>query len=419
MTERDRLDRLVAGIDPHGLAAERWFGGKGRQVVGSELVDGVVAGEGALAVVDVLFAEGAPERYAVPDGDEVWGALLPLLVEGGGRGVAGGLFRLAGELPDPLPGPELPVGADQSNTSVRLGDELLVKCYRRLWPGSHPEVELVTYLGERLACVPRAWASVSFVDPVGAEQVVALVEALVPDARDGWAWGRELHESLADGRAVAGWGEALGSVTAALHVALSDALGAREANQADSAAWRNRAERELAAALALPPDAAGNVRAWAARIEGELPFFESAPPGRVSRIHGDLHVGQALRSPAGIFLIDFEGEPTRTPEERRTLESPTRDVASMLRSFEHVPRWVLRNRPEALATALDFAAGERRGFLAAYGAGIAGSAVSFDPALLRGFEVEKATYEFVYAAAFLPEWTPVAAGAMDALLAET
>ncbi len=415
MTAEERLDRLVASIDPIRLGGERWFGGKGRTVREVQLVDGIVAGGGALAVVDVVFAEGEAERYAVPDGEAVWSTLLPELSEEVRRGAGGGSFRLAGVLPDPLPADERPIESDQSNSSVRLGNELLVKCYRRLWPGPHPEVELVTYLGERLGCVPRGWASVTFVDAAGLEHAVALVETLVPGAHDGWAWGRELHEALADGRAVEGWGEALGAVTAELHVALSDSLGARQATAEDRERWRARAERELADALALP-DARRTVGRWMARIEGELEALTVPGESRVSRIHGDLHVGQVLRSRNGFFLIDFEGEPTRPPGERRSLESPARDVASMLRSFEHVPRWGLRARPQALPSALAWTVEQRQRFLAAYERGIAGSHVTLDRALLRAFEVEKATYEFVYADAFLPEWTPVAAGAMDALL---
>ena len=421
MTARERLDRLVASVDPAGLELERWFAGKGRTISKVELVDGItVEGEGLLAFVDVAFDDdGECERYSLLHGGRLWGELLRLLRDGSARGALGGSFSFDGELP-PMPTGEEPIGADQSNTSFRLGDELLVKCYRRLWPGSHPEVELVAYLGSRLASVPCAWGALRYVDPEGVAYELALVQAFVPDALDGWAWGHELYERLAAGDRIDGRGDSLGATIAALHVALANGLGARESTRADRSAWQARAARELARALEVTAgEAATRLRAWAPPIEAELSAFDSLPRGWVSRIHGDLHMGQILASPAGFFVIDFEGEPTKPPEERRSLDSPTRDVASLVRSFEHVPRWVLRDRPEALPAALAWAAEQRQLFLDAYGRGIGGSPLTLDAALLRVLEVEKATYELVYAATFMPEWTPIATGAMDALLRES
>ena len=327
-------------------------------------------------------------------------------------GLRGGTFALDHRFAVDARDTERPIGIDQSNTSVLLGDGMLVKCYRRLWPGEHPEVELVTYLGDRVGCVPRALGSLRYADTAGFEYTLALVQAFVPDARDGWTWGQELHETLAAGGSVEGWGGQLGEVTARLHAALAEAPGARPATDADRHAVAARAGRELDHALAVTSgEAADRLHGWAPRIRAELEALDVSAPARLSRIHGDLHVGQILQSPAGLDVIDFEGEPTRPPEERRAADLPLRDVASMLRSFEHLPRWVFRDRPDKLPQALAWAAIQRREFLDAYGSG-----GSVDSAVLRALEVEKATYEFVYAATFMPAWTPVALGAMDALL---
>ena len=62
----------------------------------------------------------------------------------------------------------------------------------------------------------------------------------------------------------------------------------------------------------------------------------------LQRIHGDLHLGQVLPTPDRVVIIDFEGDPTRDPEDRRSISSPLRDVAGMLRSIDHVARSGMR-----------------------------------------------------------------------------
>jgi predicted trehalose synthase len=111
-------------------------------------------------------------------------------------------------------------------------------------------------------------------------------------------------------------------------------------------------------------------------------------------------------------VIDFEGEPTRPLQERRAPDSPLRDVASMLRSIDHVPLWVLRDRPEARGRGEAWANACRAAFLEAY----AESGLLLDQPLLRAFEAEKAAYEFAYAEAFLPKWLPIAQAGAGLLL---
>jgi maltokinase len=129
----------------------------------------------------------------------------------------------------------------------------------------------------------------------------------------------------------------------------------------------------------------------------------------LGRVHGDYHVGQLLRSSAGYSVIDFEGEPTRPLDERRALDSPLRDVASMLRSIDHVPLWALREQPESHEVGAAWSSACRAAFLDGYGGRL-------DRPLLRALELEKAAYEFAYAEAFLPEWRPVAEAGLGMLL---
>jgi predicted trehalose synthase len=134
----------------------------------------------------------------------------------------------------------------------------------------------------------------------------------------------------------------------------------------------------------------------------------------VTRVHADYHLGQVLVAPDGFRIVDFEGEPTRSPGERRAHRSPLRDVASMLRSLDHVGRSAGHRAEERNGGPISSPGFEldawlvraRERFLTAYAAGLRreGASIPIDPALLRAFEIEKECYEFVYAATYLPEW---------------
>jgi maltose alpha-D-glucosyltransferase/alpha-amylase len=169
------------------------------------------------------------------------------------------------------------------------------------------------------------------------------------------------------------------------------------------------------------------LRERAAAIAAELTVFEalSATP-RLTRVHGDYHLGQVLVSPDGYWVVDFEGEPLRPLDERRAHGSPLRDVACMLRSLDHVGRSagrraVARNGGALELPGLDLDSWLRRAperFIDAYRAGLreAGAPIDFDPALLRAFEIEKETYEFIYASTYLPTWLWAPTEGMRALL---
>ena len=132
------------------------------------------------------------------------------------------------------------------------------------------------------------------------------------------------------------------------------------------------------------------------------------------RIHADLHLGQVLIADDGYRVIDFEGEPLRPIEDRRRLDSPLRDVASMLRSMDHVARSARRRAEERAGgrierPGLDVEAWIERArdrFLAAYARTLKGSGapIAVDLDLLDAFEVAKEAYEFEYAATVLPTW---------------
>ncbi len=420
-------------------------------------------GPHVLAIARLLLDDRSTQRYTFAltgwplrvagAGDGAWRALLVAIADG--RTIAGltddrpedssqraparsalvcrpapALADLVGGGPDAVRAlPERPLGADQSNTSVVVGERVLLKAYRRLQSGLNPELEIVAFLTEeaRYRGVPPLAGYAEVVSRSGEVATVAVAQTFVAD-------GIDAYESIAE--TLTGWllgappvdlelatevAAELGALTAGLHVALGDPRGIpefepRAATRAELRGWARSAQRQLVRAVDVTPGEAGRVlHDLAAAIAAELTVFEALPAAPIlTRVHGDYHLGQVLITGDGFRVVDFEGEPTRPLEDRRAHGSPLRDVACMLRSLDHVGRSagrraVARGGGPVAAPGLDLDEWLRRSrqrFLDAYRAGLraAGSPIVVDPTLLRAFEIEKETYEFIYASTYLPTW---------------
>jgi trehalose synthase-fused probable maltokinase len=224
----------------------------------------------------------------------------------------------------------------------------------------------------------------------------------------------------------------VGTLTAGLHAALSASHGLpemapRTATRDEIRSWARDARTHLE--MALDVTAGGTrteLRELAPRIAEALTVLDALPTTpEVIRAHGDYHLGQLLVAPDGFRVIDFEGEPLSPPEARRAHRSPLRDVASMLRSLDHVARSARRRAEATNGGPLERAGLDldgwiwraRERFLEAYQAGLRAERVwvDLDPALLRAFEVDKELYEFVYATTYLPTWLYAPTEGMRAL----
>jgi maltokinase len=454
------------------LPRQRWFAGKGRP--GASLR---VAADVPIAdlphhpvvrhlIVEVGYRDGGPDdRYQVPlviRQDAPYGHSGFLIGEASGGLVYDGLHdpdgaaalleflaasrhrgTLAAHAIAPLATlPAHSVGAEQSNTSIVYGEDYILKVFRRLWPGMNPDLEVTRALaaaGSPHVAPPLAWldgrlpggeASArepgSGVDEATGEiTTFAFMQEFLRSGTEGWKLAltsvRDLYaegDLRADeaGGDFAAEAERLGAATAEVHLLLArcfptDAVD-RAALQDTAGHLHARLDAALAGVPELAPYAPGARAAFDALATGN-----SAPP--YQRVHGDLHLGQVLRTERGWVLFDFEGEPARPVPERRRLDSPLRDVAGMLRSFDYAARSMLLERPaeEGLADhATDWAERNRTAFLAGYQAG-SGLDLPGCATVLRAYELDKAVYEVLYEARHRPSWIEIPLGAVRRLTA--
>ncbi|GAA4014658.1 phosphotransferase [Streptomyces marokkonensis] len=444
---------LLASLDPllrDWLPRQRWFAGKGRPVTGFSLVAAteLLPADARIGLHHVLVrahqpltpAAGAPEepgdcyqlligaREALPPrlapalighvtegplaGRTAYDALYDtrpaeVLLEALRTGARIGGLRFERERDRGIRTGLVPrlMTTEQSNSSVVYGDTFILKVLRRIVPGVNPDLELPLALA-REGC-PRVPAPAGWMvaDLAGRSWVLGVLQPYVQGASDGWELA--LRE-LAKGEDFVAEARALGRATAEVHTALARALPTVTLGQGQlrhlADVMIGRLEEAAHAVPLLRPYAPALRTAFTAL--GDL-----AAEGRTwtaQRVHGDLHLGQCLRSPSGQWsLIDFEGEPAKQLAERRMPQPPVRDVAGMLRSFDYAAHSVDVPVP-------GWAGSCRAAYCTGY-AEVAGSDPRTDPVMLRAHETDKAVYEVLYEARHRPDWLPVPLSAVRRL----
>jgi trehalose synthase-fused probable maltokinase len=420
------LQTALAEQLPEYLLKQRWFGGKARKIASVDVVDTLPipasGGNAYIFVAAVHYDDGADEFYAIPlvrsEGAGVEGLKVPgpsggsmMLADGlknaafltalaelieKGTAIAGesgelrGLqttaySRLAPESVAAL-APK-PVGAEQSNTSIIYGNQLILKFFRRIQEGLNPDLEIGQFLTEKtsLKSVPPLAGTLEYQARDGKAMAQGMLQKFVPNQGDAWGFTlKSLANYYDEVRKITAAGiaspagvttpgkqienvpdvaksavetylaaaELLGQRTAEMHLALasdaSDPAFAPEPFTKESQqALEQSVNRLLVRVFSLLRDKAKYLPTeWRGKAE-KLPERESEIAARFNtalrepiramrtRIHGDYHLGQVLRTESDFVIIDFEGEPARSIEERRVKRSPLQDVAGMLRSFHY------------------------------------------------------------------------------------
>jgi maltose alpha-D-glucosyltransferase / alpha-amylase len=429
---------------PEYLRGQRWFGGRSRRIKDVQVVDAVSIGDAQLEIVEVNYQTGDAETYAMPLHRTAEGRVVDALGEPAfTRFLLEAITRrrrFHGRRGDvvALPTPHLArlwkggddlapkVGtAEQTNNSVIFGERLILKVYRRLEDGLHPDLELSRFLTDvgfpNIA--PVAGAAMYSRDRQR-NAALAMLQAYVPNQGD--AWTHALTELTADSVAMERYrpfAELLGRRTAEMHLALAsrpdDPAFAPEPTLTPDARSVYQSIRSSSVQVmpllrerfkVLPASACHDaevvLRSWERlhlRLRGLL---GRAITARRIRCHGDYHLGQVLFTGGDFIIIDFEGEPSRPLRERRLKRWALKDVAGMLRSFAYAG--VAAGVPHGS----DWARSAGDVFLQSYVETAAGA--SFLPAnveeralLLDAMLIEKALYELRYELDHRPEWARI------------
>jgi maltokinase len=316
---------------------------------------------------------------------------------------------------------ERPVGVDQTNESVIVGDAAVVKWATHMQDGPHPAPQRISVLRDAgFTGMPTPWGHVTWHAPDGTETVVASVDEYIPGAVDGWTWAVDVITAAAREHRPQTATDIichLGPLIAEMHACLQTTAATASAD--DVIRWRDSALDALETVCALDGSASIDLaRARRDEIAATFEILADFAGTPVISGHGDLHVGQILRSGDRLLVTDFDGNPV-LPASQRALPIPAAlDVAGMTQSLVHaaiVARKCTELDPAALA---EVDAEVRETFLGSYQSALAArrGAELYEPRLLNTFRLQQVLREIIYAARHLPRWMYVPDAALSALL---
>jgi maltokinase len=443
------------------LTGARWFGGKGRPlaVTGTRRL-GTLGPERptekrptlVLELVTVVYddAEGGTEYYQMPLScyagpvDVLEHALIGVFDDPGlgpvhaydavhDRAAMAYLLESFDRPPETgalrfqrLPGHDLDLtthsslfSGEQSNSSVAFGEDALLKLFRKITPGRNPDItvhDVLTRAGSDHVAALYGWLeSDSLVE--GEVLQLAMLQQFLRTASDGWELAlssvrnlfaeADLHADEVGGD-FAGEAARLGVALRETHETLAQHFPTRVRSASEQAAVATAMRARLDAAIEVVPVLA----VYADTVRKVFDDAADLTDVPLQQIHADLHLGQTLRTVRGWKIVDFEGEPARPLAERQLPDTPWRDVAGMLRSFDYAPRVVERTFDDADPSAneqrayraAEWSKRNRAAFLEAY----AERELTRDEnLLLSAYVADKAVYETVYEARNRPTWVSI------------
>ncbi len=356
------------------------------------------------------------------------------------------------------------LSAEQSNSSLVVGDSLVIKLIRHVSPGINPEGEMTRYLTEKgFANTAPFVGEVRRVDADGTPNTLVIVQKFVRNQGDGWTWTQDYLARVIGELALVGpdggpegdlfgqyttFATVLGQRLGELHAVLAEpsddpAFAPVVVDGAVAEHWVEEAVQQIGLACTLLAakgdwtdiELAGLASDVLAERETLIALVQERAERGIgslsTRIHGDFHLGQVLVVQNDAYIIDFEGEPARPLAERRMKSSALRDVAGLLRSLDYA---IATAASEPATAALPPNAAERYGallqefrfhaeeaFLKAYHDVARATSGSFMPedavdALLDLFLIEKAAYEICYEIANRPAWLAIPLRGLHAIL---
>jgi maltokinase len=449
------------------LLERRWFASKARDVAQIHVLDVVVLDPPApappslaVALVEARFPGGTHDLYQLPLVLRAGAAATGPAPHGNAVAEMNGstvvdaledrdalrvLARLLGEaataegahasvrfewLADVEPPSEDPVarpmGADQSNSSVVFDERLALKVYRRIEAGDNPELEMLRFLTARgFEHVARLAGWYEYEGEL-LDATLGVVQDFVVGARDGWELALEELGTQPLVHRLRELGIVIGRMHSVLASEAGDPAFAPEEPSEESlslltATIDEQIERTF---LELPSDdpALAEIAGRGEEVRDRLRLLSHVGArGKLIRHHGDLHLGQTMLAPGGIWIVlDFEGEPARPLLERRRKRSPLRDVAGMLRSFAYVASASELQRDAPAPPGWEEEA--REAFLSGYTEAVDPVLMPPSEAALRTllsiFELEKAVYELRYELNNRPDWVRIPVAGIRRLLEE-
>lgn len=438
----------------------RWFGGKGRsfEVVGVRelpLTENVV-----IALVSLAYADGGTDLYQVPLSSYAqpeerlahasvghWDDRYHYDALHDREATAAWLHGFDSQTAEKelvfhrIPGYELDLdqhstlfSGEQSNSSVAFGEDSLMKVFRRVTPGNNPDIEIhesLTRAGSDHVAHLFGWLEAPATGSGTGEEGVlqlAMLQQFLRTATDGWELAlnsvrnlfgeADLHPDEVGGD-FAGEAYRLGVAVAEVHEVLRTHFPTSALDPLTTVAGMHE---RLQRAAEEHPDLEPFVP-MARGVFDAMTALGGNPQSQ--RIHGDLHLGQTLRTVKGWKIVDFEGEPAKPLAERMLPDSPWRDVAGMLRSLDYAARTVERDLQvdDEAAAQLAYRGEEwvrrnREAFLDGY-AEAAGGLTDDESALIAAYEVDKAIYEVGYEGRNRPSWIGIPLAALQRLAGET